>query len=140
MRNTLRILSLTLCLGLGVIASAAAAGELEQDYREAVKAAQGGQMDKAIEIFTRLIGSGADGNTKALSDLYNMRGVCHEAKSELQDALADYSKAIEIDPKSANALGNRAFLYDKLGDKFKAKEDAVAAKRIDRKVKVPAFD
>lgn len=140
MPKTIRILLLMLCLGLGLACVAVAAGSLEQDYREAVLAAQAGDMDKAIAALTRIIDAGADGNTKTLSGIYNLRGGCHEAKEELQQALADYTKAIETDAKSAEALGNRAFLYVKLGDKFKAKQDAVAARRIDRKVKVPTVD
>jgi len=46
---------------------------------------------------------------------------------------------VETDAKLAEAFGNRAMLYMKLGDEAKAREDATAAKRIDRKVKVPDF-
>jgi Flp pilus assembly protein TadD len=138
MRNAARIMLLTLCLGLGLTAVVMAGAE--QDFQEAITAARAGDMDKAITVFSRVIDAGAGGDTKNLAATYNLRGVCYEAKNDLQKALADYSKAIEIDPKSSEAMGNRAFLYVKLGDTFKAKADAVAAKRIDRRVKVPNFD
>ena len=129
------VMALALILALP---GAAVAGPTE-DYRQGITAANKGDMDTAIAAFTRIIDSGAGGDVKNLASAFNLRGMCQEAKSDLQQALADYSKAIEIDAKMAEALGNRAMLYMKLGDEAKAKEDAVAAKRIDRKVKVPEF-
>ena len=121
-----------------VLPGAAVAGSTD-DYRQGITAANKGDMDTAIAAFSRIIDSGAGGDMKNLASAFNLRGMCQEAKNDLQKALADYSKAIELDAKMAEALGNRAMLYVKLGDEAKAKEDAVAAKRIDRKVKVPEF-
>ena len=129
------VMALALILALP---GAAVAGPTE-DYRQGITAANKGDMDTAIAAFTRIIDSGAGGEVKNLASAYNLRGMCHDAKNEAEQALADYSKAIEIDAKMAEALGNRAMLYMKLGDEAKAKEDATAAKRIDRKVKVPEF-
>lgn len=133
-----------LCASLCAVflASAALAGAAE-DFREGIAAARAGDMDKAMAIFTRVIEDGAkDAGTdvKNMASAYNLRGMCHDAKNEAELALADYSKAIELDAKMAEAYGNRAMLYMKLGDVDKAKADATAAKRIDRKVKVPNFE
>ena len=129
------VMALALILALP---GAAVAGSTD-DYRQGITAANKGDMDTAIAAFTRIVDSGAGGDVKNLASAYNLRGMCQEAKNDLQKALADYSKAIELDAKMAEALGNRALLYVKLGDEAKAKEDATAAKRIDRKVKVPEF-
>lgn len=129
------VLALALILAL----PGAAVASSTDDYRQGIMAANKGDMDTAIAAFTRIIDSGAGGEVKNLASAYNLRGMCQEAKNDLQKALADYSKAIELDAKMAEALGNRALLYVKLGNEAKAKEDAVAAKRIDRKVKVPEF-
>ncbi|MEL7638534.1 MAG: hypothetical protein AAGU21_02720 [Solidesulfovibrio sp.] len=113
-----------------------------EDFREGQAAIRAGQIDKAIEAYTRVIkASVAAGvvDVKDLASAYNMRGMCHEAKEEAELALADYTKAIEVDVKMAEAYGNRAMLYMKLGEVDKAKADATAARRIDRKVKVPDF-
>ena len=109
-----------------------------QDYVEGMTAATKGDMDTAIAAFGRIIDNPAM-DAKNLASAYNLRGMCHEAKNDLQKALADYTKAVETDTKLAEAFGNRALLYVKLGDEAKAREDATAAKRIDRKVKVPDF-
>ena len=129
------VMALALILALP---GAAVAGPTD-DYRQGITAANKGDMDTAIAAFTRIVDSGAGGDVKNLASAYNLRGMCHEAKNDLQKALADYSKAIELDVKLAEAYGNRAMLYMKLGDEAKAREDATAAKRIDRKVKVPDF-
>lgn len=138
MRNAVRLLILTFCLVLGLAASALATPET--DFKEALTAARAGEMDKAIAAFNRVIEAGASVEASNLASAFNLRGLCYEAKNNLDQAMADYNKAIEIDAKSAEALGNRAMLYMKLGQTDKAKVDAVAAKRIDRKVKVPTFD
>ncbi|KHK00938.1 tetratricopeptide repeat protein [Desulfovibrio sp. TomC] len=108
------------------------------DYVQGMAAASKGDMNTAIAAFGRIIANPAV-DAKNLASAYNLRGMCHEAKEDLQLALADYTKAIETDAKLAEALGNRAMLYMKLGDEAKAREDATAARRIDRKVKVPDF-
>lgn len=129
-------------VGTLLLGGTALAGPTE-DYREGMAAARAGEMDKAIAAFSHIIdgngGTAGAVEAKNLASVYNLRGMCHEAKDELNPALADYSKAIEIDPKMAEAYGNRAMLYVKLGETEKAKADATAAKRIDRKVKVPQF-
>ncbi len=133
-----RLAPLALALILALPATAPADPTL--DYRDGVAAATKGDMDTAIAAFTRIIDAGPSVEPKNLASAYNLRGMCHDAKNETEAAIADYSKAVEIDPKLAEAYGNRSMAYMKLGDVPKAKEDAKAAKRIDRKVKVPKFD
>jgi tetratricopeptide (TPR) repeat protein len=137
MRNILRFAPLALVLLLAL--PGAALADPDQDYRDGVTAGTKGDMDTAIAAFTRIIDAGSAVSAKNLASAYNLRGMCYETKNDLQKALADYTKAIEIDAKAAEALGNRAMLYAKLGETAKAKEDATAAKRIDRRVKVPDF-
>lgn len=132
-----RFAPLALVLALALPGSAQA--DPTQDYREGMSAATKGDMDTAIAAFTRIVAAGPAVDAKNLASAYNLRGMCHEAKSELDAALADYTKAIEFDAKLAEAYGNRAMLYMKLEQPDKAKEDATAARRIDRKVKVPEF-
>ncbi|OLN31234.1 hypothetical protein DVDV_0022 [Desulfovibrio sp. DV] len=133
-----RIRTALLLLGLVLAFPAMAQADPTQDYGEGMAAATKGDMNTAIAAFSRIIANPAV-DAKNLASAYNLRGMCHEAKQDLQLALADYTKAVETDAKLAEAYGNRALLYVKLGDEAKAREDATAAKRIDRKVKVPDF-
>lgn len=138
MGKSARVFFLALCLVLA--ASAVALAGPAQDFQSAIAAIKAGDLDKAIVSLNRVIEAGASVPARQLSNAYNVRGMCYEEQQKNQEALADYTKAIEVYDKSSEALGNRALLYFKLGDKEKAKADAVAAKRIDRKVKVPKFD
>ena len=133
MRTTLLLLALILAF------PAMAQANPNEDYIQGMTAATKGDMDTAIAAFGRIITANPAVDAKNLASAYNLRGMCHEAKNDLQLALADYTKAVETDAKLAEAFGNRAMLYMKLGDEAKAREDATAAKRIDRKVKVPDF-
>jgi Flp pilus assembly protein TadD len=40
------------------------------------------------------------------------RGNAHKGKGEYEQAIADYSKAIELAPKDADAYNNRGYAYD----------------------------
>ncbi len=126
-------------LALSLALPGIALAEPTQDYREGMEAANKGDMDKAMAAFTRIIEASPAVEAKNLASAYNLRGMCHEAKNELELAVADYTKAIETDAKMAEAMGNRAMVYMKLGQTDKAREDAMAARRIDRRVKVPEF-
>lgn len=132
-----RVLFLSCCLLLA--ASAVALADPAQDFQTAIAFIKAGEMDKAIVALNRVVEAGASLPARQLSNAYNVRGMCYEEQKKNQEALADYSKAIEVYDKSSEALGNRSLLYYKLGDMEKSKTDAVAAKRIDRKVKVPDF-
>ena len=58
---------------------------------------------------------------------YNDRGVAYDKKGDLDNALADYTAAIKIDPNSRDAYANRAVLYDHKGDPERAIADYRAA-------------
>lgn len=47
----------------------------------------------------------------------------HYRRGELDDALADYTEAIRLDPKNAEAYNNRALVYNKKGELDKAIAD-----------------
>ena len=45
------------------------------------------------------------------ADSYNNRGAAYEAKGQNERAVADFSKALDIDPRLAKAYYNRAAVY-----------------------------
>ncbi len=123
-----------------LFAPAASFADARTDFSEAMKAVSKGDATTAIDILTRIVDSGEQVDPRNMASVYNMRGMCYAAKSENEKAMNDFNKALELDPNLAEALGNRAFLWQTMGDVEKAKEDAKAAKRIDRKVDVPEFN
>ena len=75
--------------------------------------------DKAIDDFTKALALTSD--TDSLSPGYYFdRGTCYLAKAEhgdwqLDKALADFNRCVELDPSFAMAYGNRAAVYGLLG-------------------------
>ena len=86
-----------LCLGLVLLASAALADEARDCMQDK-------DPDLAIRACTTLIKTDA-GN----SSLYNRRGNAYRAKGSYDEAIADHTRAIDIDPQSAVAFSNRCF-------------------------------
>jgi tetratricopeptide (TPR) repeat protein len=96
-----------------------------------------GDLDRALADFARRVELEPQ-NPEA----YNLRGLLHEdraaretgsgqvtlaatlaAAKHLERALADYDRAIELDPKYASAYVNRADVYRKNGDRERALAD-----------------
>jgi tetratricopeptide (TPR) repeat protein len=58
-------------------------------------------------------------------------GAIHAAREEFETALAEYEKALEIDPKLALAYIGRAYVYEKLGRPGPARDDYDKALELD---------
>ena len=54
---------------------------------------------------------------------YNNRGISYKEKGELDRALKDFNKAVELSPNFAEAHNNRGNVYRNIGDLSKAFED-----------------
>ena len=68
-------------------------------------------------------------NTECAEAYYN-RGVAHSKNGELELAIADYTKAIELNPEYADAYYRRSKAWLHLGEKEKAKADMKTASKI----------
>lgn len=90
------------------------------------EAAQRGDWNKAISHFTKAIESGSLSKPN-LAVAYNNRGSAWDDKGHLDNALKDYTKAIEIDPSYHEAYFNRSQAYEKKGAMAKALGDAKKA-------------
>jgi len=66
-----------------------------------------------------------------LAKSYNNRGLTYSKLGNYEDAIADYTRAIRIDPDYANAYGNRGVAYNELGNYKDAIDDYTKAIRID---------
>jgi tetratricopeptide (TPR) repeat protein len=63
--------------------------------------------------------------------VYYARGTARQAKNDLKEALADYTKAIELDPGMAQAYANRAVIRTLQDQKADARQDFDVAFRLD---------
>jgi len=62
-----------------------------------------------------------------LATAYTGRGIAYESKGEVERAIADYNKAIALDPKFAKAYTNRGVAYRKKGESDRAIADFTKA-------------
>lgn len=66
-----------------------------------------------------------------MADAYLHRGVAHYDKGETTAAIDDLTEALKLDPRSAEAANNRAWIRFKAGDPTRALTDADLAVRLD---------
>lgn len=64
------------------------------------------------------------------AETYYNRGLAHSKKGELEPAIKNYTKAIELKPDYADAFYNRSKTWLRLGETEKAKSDMAAASSI----------
>jgi len=71
-------------------------------------------------------------NPQTATDYYN-RGVERQNKGDLDEAVADYTKAIELDPKNVSAYNNRGNIREDKGDIRSAAADYTLAVAINQR-------
>jgi tetratricopeptide (TPR) repeat protein len=89
-------------------------------------AAQGITPDMVIEGCSQLI-TEAD-NPAALAPVYYNRGNAYFDKKDWSNAVADYTKALNLRPKYPTAMNNRGIAKLHMGDKAGGDADMAAAK------------
>jgi tetratricopeptide (TPR) repeat protein len=74
------------------------------------------------------------------ADAYAGRGIVYQIKGDNDDAIADYTKAIEIDPWYANAYVGRGMIYRLKGDSDHAVADFTQAIEINPRYAIAYFN
>jgi tetratricopeptide (TPR) repeat protein len=77
----------------------------------------------AITDYTKAIANNLPEDAKT----YNNRGVSFSASKDCYKAIADFNKAIAINPEYADAYYNRGFAYAQAGNMQQAKQDLKTA-------------
>jgi lipoprotein NlpI len=104
----MRLLSLAVLL---IFVPCAALAQSDQDW----KSCNAEDADAAIPACTRLIETGnLDIKDRAIA--YDSRGVAYWRKGDYDQAIVNYNKAIEIDPKYPNPYGVRGYAYEGKGN------------------------
>ncbi|MBM4327185.1 MAG: tetratricopeptide repeat protein [Deltaproteobacteria bacterium] len=93
-----------------------------RSYEEGVQALKQGDLERAISLLSAVI----DGDSKAYR-AYNDRGVAYKRLGRFDQALQDYTRALEIRPDYASALNNRGVLHLERGECRRAVEDLTLA-------------
>lgn len=81
----------------------------------------GAGYDEASDAFDRAVELGDLGNHEAFA--YNLRGTFRYLKSENEEALADLSKSVELDPSLTQSYIKRASMHLEQGEKDGASSD-----------------
>lgn len=110
------VLLLTACGG--ALAAQNVEKPYQKLYREGVAANKAGKVDEAIALYTKAIAIKKDS-----ADLYFVRGRAYKQRDKFDLALADLSKAIELNPRYADAYNHRAILFVGKGDRKRAEAD-----------------
>ncbi len=92
--------------------------------------------DRAIRGCTAVIKAGGEAG-KRLEVAYTNRGEAYASRKEFDLAIADYTKAIEINPKYARAYDGRGVAYTSKGDYPRAVADVTRAVELAPKKPAP---
>jgi Flp pilus assembly protein TadD len=76
---------------------------------------QEGDPDRMIAACSHIISAGRGGRD-AIAQAYTNRGFAYGSKGDYDRALAEETKAIELNPRQADAYANRGFAYGKKGE------------------------
>ena len=125
-RAILRIV--VFCIGL-MIALPGAHADASKDC------VQKQDLDRQISGCTEIITKGRETKDN-LAAAYNNRGYAYGHKGDYDRAIADFSKAIELDPKDAETYFNRGYAYGHKGDYDRAIADFSKALELDPKAVV----
>jgi tetratricopeptide (TPR) repeat protein len=90
----------------------------QQLRQQAIAAAQQGYHAVAIDLLSDLLAHNPDNATD-----YNNRGLVYFQCGQLDQAIADYNRALELNPNLASVYNNRANYYAAQGDLLKAIAD-----------------
>jgi len=122
-------------------AQAAAAGEakevdpsasIDELLLEALTAHNDGRYDEAIAIYSAVLDTEPQGRLAVI--LLHHRGMAHFASSAYERALADFTRASEIDPANTRSFYYRASVHRVLGDLERALAD------LDRSLELNPFE
>ena len=101
--------------GLLLLAGGASSGQSQTQTDLCADRAGPQPPDRRIDACTALIVS-EGWSSEALAPTYNNRGVAWKAQGNLDRALADFDRAIQLSPNYATAYFNRGVAWDAKGD------------------------
>jgi tetratricopeptide (TPR) repeat protein len=120
-----RVFVLANCLTLALSSVVFAA--TDQDYADCQ---QTRDLDRSIAGCTRIL----DDQSESAADrtvMYVRRGYDYLSKNDFDNAIADDSAALKLDPRNVFAVSNRAIAYARQGDRDRAIADYAKTRQID---------
>jgi tetratricopeptide (TPR) repeat protein len=93
---------------------------------------QSEDLERSIRACTQILERGKKVSAKTWAITYYNRGNAYKAKGDLEHAIADYDKAIALDPKDADSYYNRGNADEAKGDINRAIADSTKAVNLAR--------
>lgn len=121
-RARLLVLYLMGALGVGIVAA--------QGADNLTKTCLQGDPDLRIRACTSIIGTGSV-STPDLAEAYRNRGVAYQFKRDLEHAIADYDRAIEVEPDNPRGFYGRGVAFSKRKENARAIAEFSRAVAID---------
>jgi tetratricopeptide (TPR) repeat protein len=100
------------------------------EFDKGISAQKKGDYDEAIKYYTKAAAS-EDLNKWVQSLVYINRGILYGIKEDYDCAMADFNKAIELDPHNSAAYNNRGIIWYKKKKYTNARADFQEAFRLD---------
>lgn len=97
-------------------------------YQRALSSYRAGAFQQARELLDALLPQ-----TQPTAELYNLSGLIHQHLGQHTRAIADFERALKLDPRYAQSYSNRAVSREALGDLALAKADFDMALKVDPK-------
>ncbi len=139
-----RWLGLAVAIGAACTAGVARAAGTDPDLAlalgaEGEAAQEEGDNARALDLYTRAIELGTL-SKEDLAGMYSNRGSAQKALGRLEPALADYERAIALDPGLVIAYNNRGQALVEKGDLKRAVADYTQALRLNPEYPSPYFN
>lgn len=97
---------------------------LREIYERGKELFKKGELKNAEEFLRKF----AQSNDR-FADVFNMLGVIHQQKSEYQEAIVSFQKALQINPNYTEASLNLALAYNEIGEYKKGQEHLIRAQQ-----------
>lgn len=104
----------SLCFAIVLFASGPLLADAQQDLEQGLRAYAQGNYERAVEDFSRAL-TAPGLSRKAGANAFVNRGAAFIKLQRYQNAVDDYTRALELKPGSAQALTGRAVAYMRLG-------------------------
>ena len=122
-------LTAVLCLGIAPVLNAQGNSEATNVARQGSEAAKASDWNKAVDSFRKATGLDRKWAPNLAAAL-QQRGVAFMSQQKLPEAVADFSEALQINPRDAGIHERRAYVEMKLNDLDKALADYSEAIKI----------
>lgn len=130
---TLSVAAMALCAAVAV--GPAQAQQINADLKEALEYHHAGRLKDAVEIYTEVL----EKNPSVVEAL-NWRAMANIDLGELDAALADLNKAIQLSPGYADAYNNRGEVYRQKQMSRQAMDDYRRATQIEKNFPEPHYN